>query len=158
MVVSLNFVYKVTSTQETGVYVINCNVTDTNGEKFDAVSTVRPEDPYGLTPTLLQWMAENPSFPIDPYQSPTVEQIREAMPSLSARQLRLGLLGNGFTLPQVAAVIEAMPDGPDKDTAQIEWEYATTFNRTHPLIAAVGGSLGLSDEQIDEMWAAAADL
>ncbi|MDW9473478.1 hypothetical protein CN100_01190 [Sinorhizobium meliloti] len=80
------------------------------------------------------------------------------MPALSARQIRLGLVSNGFALAQVTASIDAMPEGVEKETAQIEWEYATTFDRTHPLIAMVGGVLGLSDEQIDTMWAAAEDL
>lgn len=51
-----------------------------------------------------------------------------------------------------------MPAGPDKDKAQIEWEYATTFNRAHPLIATVGAALGLTNDQIDVMWLAAANL
>lgn len=51
-----------------------------------------------------------------------------------------------------------MPAGPDKDKAQIEWEYATSFNRMHSLIATVGAALGLTDQQIDAMWVAAANL
>ncbi|WP_457660263.1 hypothetical protein [Sinorhizobium medicae] len=80
------------------------------------------------------------------------------MPALSARQIRLGLVSNGFALAQVTASIEAMPEGVEKETAQIEWEYATTFERMHPLIAMVGAALGLADDQIDAMWAAAASL
>lgn len=80
------------------------------------------------------------------------------MPALTARQFRLGLVNNGLTPAQVTATIEAMPNGFAKETALIEWEYATTFDRMHPLIASVGASLGLADEQIDTMWAAAASL
>ncbi|ATB03626.1 hypothetical protein VP03_12340 [Sinorhizobium meliloti] len=80
------------------------------------------------------------------------------MPALTARQFRLGLVNNGLTPAQVTATIEAMPNGSAKETALIEWEYATTFNREHPLIATVGAALGLSDEQIDAMWVAAVDL
>jgi phage terminase large subunit-like protein len=42
--------------------------------------------------------------------------------------------------------------------AQIEWEYALTFERDNPLIAQVGGALGLSEEQIDDLFRAAAAL
>ncbi|MCA1403692.1 hypothetical protein I6F26_03620 [Ensifer sp. IC3342] len=80
------------------------------------------------------------------------------MPALSARQIRLGLVTSGITPSQVGAVIEAMPEGADKEIARIEWEYATTFNRTHPLIASVGGALGLTEDQIDSMWTAALSL
>ncbi len=51
-----------------------------------------------------------------------------------------------------------VPAGSDQDKAQIEWEYATTFNRLHPLIGTVGTALGLSDTQIDSLWVAAAAL
>lgn len=80
------------------------------------------------------------------------------MRPLTARQLRLGLLDAGISPSAVSATIGGMPTGPDKDKAQIEWEYATTFNRTHSLIATVGAALGLSEQQIDGMWLAAANL
>lgn len=89
---------------------------------------------------------------------PTVEELRAAMPSLTARQLRLGLVSNGISLSSVTATIGGMSAGPDKDKAQIEWEYASTFNRMHPLIATVGAALGLNEEEIDNMWLAAAGL
>lgn len=78
------------------------------------------------------------------------------MPILTARQFRIGLVRGGFTLAQITSAIEAMPEAASKEEAKIEWEYATTFDRMHPLIASVGAALGLSDEQIASMWAAAA--
>lgn len=80
------------------------------------------------------------------------------MPSLSARQFRLGLVSAGVSPNVVATVIAAMPVGAEQDKAQIEWEYAETFQRKHPLIATIGKELGLSDAQIDNLWLAAADL
>ncbi|WP_244562451.1 hypothetical protein [Ensifer aridi] len=95
---------------------------------------------------------------VAPYTGPTVDKIRENMRELSARQFRLGLVQSGLSPAQVTAAIETMPEGFDKETAKIEWEYATTFNRLHPLIATVGTALGLTDEQIDAMWTAAVNL
>lgn len=92
------------------------------------------------------------------YVPPTSKEIREKMPPLTARQFRLGLVDSGYAPFQVTQAIAAMPAGPDKERAQIEWEYATTFNRMHPLIATVAAALGLSDEQVDAMWLAAASL
>jgi hypothetical protein len=40
----------------------------------------------------------------------------------------------------------------------VEWEYATSFNRLHPLTTTVGRALGLTDMQIDAMWTAALNL
>lgn len=77
---------------------------------------------------------------------------------LTARQLLLGLLVNGFTANHVAVKIEEIADPLDRATARIEWERTSQFERSHPLIAQVGGALGLSPEQIDAMWQQALGL
>jgi len=79
-------------------------------------------------------------------------------PPLTARQLRLGLVSNGFALDQVEAAIAAIADPQQRSVASIEWEYAAQFERDHPLIAQVGEALGLSGGQIDGMWAEASKL
>ncbi|MBK5571663.1 hypothetical protein AB4Z34_31680 [Ensifer sp. 2YAB10] len=93
-----------------------------------------------------------------PQPVPTPEELRERMPVLTARQLRLGLVAEGRFLVQVDAAINVMPEGAEKEAVKIEWEYATSFRRKHPLIATIGTALGLSDAQIDNLWLAAADL
>lgn len=98
---------------------------------------------------------------ISPYESPpppTPEEIRSVMPPLTARQLRLGLIGGGFSLSAVEATIDAIPDEQQKAVAEIEWQYAVQFERMHPLIKQVGASLGLTPEQIDAMWEQALEL
>lgn len=77
---------------------------------------------------------------------------------LTARQLRLSLVMNGFSLDQVGATINAIEDQQDRALANIEWDYASQFERSHPLIAQVGAALGLTEEQIDAMWVEAAGL
>ncbi|TXG95719.1 MAG: hypothetical protein E6R08_11020 [Nevskiaceae bacterium] len=71
---------------------------------------------------------------------------------LSARQIRLAL-AQASLLDQVEAAIAAAPQAD-----RIEWEYATTYGRDHPLIAAIGQTLGLTESQIDEMWRQAETL
>ncbi len=154
---NLNDVYSI-ATDVSGALLVHCNITDVNGETYDAIHCYRPDDPYGLSPTVGEWIQAHPDFPIAPYVPPTVEEVRASMPALSARQLRLGLLNAGISPSTVSATIAAMPAGADRDKAQIEWEFATTFNRMHPLIATVGGALGLNETQIDAMWAAAVSL
>lgn len=77
---------------------------------------------------------------------------------LTARQLRLGLVLNGLSLDQVAAAIDAIEDPQDRNVARIEWEYASSFERTHPLLESVGAALGLTPGQIDTMWQGALAL
>lgn len=43
-------------------------------------------------------------------------------------------------------------------SGQIEWDAATEFRRDHPLILAIGSSLGLSENDIDELFIAASNL
>jgi hypothetical protein len=81
------------------------------------------------------------------------------MPTITAAQLRLALLGMGMTGAQVEAAIDAMP-GTDmqREAARIQWEYATTFLRQHPLVVALGAALGLTEAQIDDAWKEAATI
>lgn len=81
-----------------------------------------------------------------------------SLPPITARQLRLGLVLNGFALDQVTATIDAIPDEQDRAVAKIEWEYASQFERDHHLIEQVGTALGLTGEQIDAMWNEALSL
>ncbi len=155
---TLNTVHSITATPEASVYFVAYNGTDASQIAGDAVCVVRPDDPHGFGPLIREWMTANPDFPIGEYVPPTVEEMRAGMLSLTARQFRLGLVNAGISPTQVTATIAAMPAGADRDKAQIEWEFATTFNRMHPLIATVGAALGLTDVQIDAMWLSAIEL
>lgn len=70
--------------------------------------------------------------------------------TITARQIRLGLLGAGL-LPQVGPAIAALNE-PERAAAEIEWEYATVFERGHPLINQFGAAFGLSSDQIDDLF------
>ncbi|MCB5201872.1 hypothetical protein LH464_05190 [Neorhizobium sp. T786] len=78
--------------------------------------------------------------------------------ALTPRQLRLGLVTNGFSLDQVDGVINAIEDPQHRAIAMIEWRDASQFERDHPLIAQVGAALGLTGDQIDGMWEQALPL
>ena len=140
-----------------------------NGEVIRQVFTGSrldiPEDKITVTPAEAGWsygdyeLVEAPPPEPEPEpEPPTPEEIRANMPTLTARQLRLGLVGAGFSLAQVDAALDAIEDEQAKAVAEIEWQYATQFERMHPLIAQVGGAFGLTPEQIDGMWQAAMEL
>ena len=94
---------------------------------------------------------------IDPAKA--AEADRQKLSTITARQLRLALLRLGVTGAQVEAQIAAMP-GTDaaREAAMIEWEYATTYQRDHPLVVALGAALGLTTAQIDDAWKEAATI
>lgn len=74
---------------------------------------------------------------------------------ITKRQLRLTLVRNGISLSTVEAAISSMPDGLEKEEAQIEWADASTFNRDHPTLLLIAAALGLTEAQVDAMWAEA---
>lgn len=76
--------------------------------------------------------------------------------SVEMRQARLALLEQGL-LTQVNNAVATMP-GELGDKARIEWEFSNTVKRDKPLVQVVAASLGLTSQQIDDLFALAATL
>lgn len=72
--------------------------------------------------------------------------------TITPRQARLALLGAGL-LDQANSAVNAAGGA-----TLITWEYASVIDRNDPLIAALGGTLGLSASQIDALFVTAAAL
>lgn len=62
-----------------------------------------------------------------------------------------GLLGN------VGTAIAALPS-PQKEDAQIEWEYSQVVERHRGLVLSIGTALGLTSRQLDDLFTTAATL
>lgn len=77
---------------------------------------------------------------------------------LSPRQLRLMMLQIGLTDTDIEAQITAIPDPTERAVASIEWKWATRYDRTHPLVAALATALEFTDAELDALWSYAADL
>jgi hypothetical protein len=156
---TLNEVFSITSIDAHGeAYACDVSVTDREGETYTAIHIYRASDPHGLSPILKQWVLDHRDFPIANYvepTQPTAEEIRAAMRPITPRQLRLALVRSGISLLTVVAAIDALPEGSEKEEAEIEWEYATIFNRTAPALLSIAGALGLSPEAVDTLWASA---
>jgi len=75
---------------------------------------------------------------------------------VSMRQARLALLQAG-KLQDVDAAIAALPS-PDKEQAQIEWEYAAEVKRDSALVAQLAPALGLDAAALDALFITAATL
>ena len=76
--------------------------------------------------------------------------------SITARQARLGLLQIG-KLDDVAAAISSL-ESPIKEQVQIEWEYATDVYRNNGFIDALGSTLGLDKNALDDLFIAGKNL
>lgn len=76
---------------------------------------------------------------------------------VTMRQARIALLRAGL-LSQVDAAIAAMPAETGGDEARITWAYGAEVRRDGPLIGQLAPGLGLTDEQIDNLFIEAATL
>lgn len=75
---------------------------------------------------------------------------------VTMRQARLALLGAGM-LSSVNAAIAAL-SSPQKEAAQIEWEYSQEVERNRGLVLSLGTALGLTARQLDDLFTTAATL
>ncbi|MCV0352558.1 MAG: hypothetical protein K5863_20970 [Nitratireductor sp.] len=146
-----------------GAFLVEVDITDIAGERYIADYCLVPGDDFGLAPTIRQAVEDwidtgNVPTPHLPSSGPTLEDIRAAMPPLTARQLRLGLIANGVTLASVQAAIDGIADPVEREAAHVEWEYATAFERLHPLIEQIALALDLTLAEVDSMWLAAESL
>lgn len=72
--------------------------------------------------------------------------------SITMRQARLALLKAGL-LDTVNAGVSSLGQA-----AQIEWEFATTVERSAPLVVALASVLGLDDAALDALFVTGAGL
>lgn len=78
--------------------------------------------------------------------------------SISARQIRLWLVGHGYTLAQVEQAIDAIPDQQQREMVRVEWEYAPHVERTHPMLIPLAAALGLDEAAVNQAFLEAAAL
>jgi hypothetical protein len=76
---------------------------------------------------------------------------------ITPRQAKIALLQAGL-LDDVEAGIAAIPDETTRRIAQVEWEYAQEVRRDWPLLNDVAAAIGLTAEQVDELFQAAARI
>lgn len=75
---------------------------------------------------------------------------------VTMRQARLALLQQGL-LSQVQIAIDSLPS-PQKEAAQIEWDYSSEVHRNKPFVQLLSAALGLTEEQLDDLFVLASTL
>lgn len=85
---------------------------------------------------------------IEPYlePEPTPEELREQMPALSRRQFWLGAHSLGIGKADVMAYAANDP------ALLIEVEESTEFQRNYGAVTLLSPFLGITDEQLDDVW------
>lgn len=77
---------------------------------------------------------------------------RSQYSSLTRYQFKRCLLENGFRSADIEAQILTIEDEMTRELTMLGFKEATNFVRTDDSIIAMQGILGLSDEQIDDLW------
>ena len=90
------------------------------------------------------------------YVESTPEEIAEAnkpiVPeSISQMKLRKQLILSGISIEAIEALIQSLPQ-PNRDLIYTMWEYAVVFDRSNPELIGLAQMLGLTSEQLDEIF------
>ncbi len=77
--------------------------------------------------------------------------------AITMRQARLVLLGAG-KLAGVSTAIAAIPDETIREAAEIEWEFSNELQRNNTFVTMLAPALGLTSEQVDQLFIAGSKL
>lgn len=82
------------------------------------------------------------------------EEVKPAV--VTMRQARLALFQQNL-LTQVQTVINSLPS-PQREAAQIEWDYSSEVHKNKPFVQTLSAALGLTTEQLDNLFVLASTL
>lgn len=124
-------------------------------EKSPVPARSTPAPPPGLTgEQVAQWGGSGwtvlESRPVPP------EPVIAVPESVTMRQARIALSRTGL-IPAVEQALEVM-QGQEGEEARIEWEYSQEVYRNKPFVIQLGATLGLSEEQVDELFISASGI
>lgn len=77
---------------------------------------------------------------------------------LSPRQLRLVMLGIGITTDDIENQILSIEDETERSFAEIEWRWATQYDRNHWLVEYLRHEMQFEVDEFDDLWIWAASL
>jgi hypothetical protein len=94
---------------------------------------------------------------IDQSAAAAIDKARQPQ-TVSARQIRLWLVGHGVSLHAVEQAIDGIADQTQRDMVRVEWEYAPYIERRHPMLVPLAAALGLDEAAVDAAFVEAAQL
>jgi hypothetical protein len=98
------------------------------------------------------WVYNNGEFTAPPEQPAPVP---EAVDNAQARE---ALIRSGISITTVDTAIQAIPDAVEREIAHTQWEYRATVRRDSELLVSLATAIGLSGDEIDDLFRLAATL
>jgi len=80
-----------------------------------------------------------------------IEEIKIVPESISQMKLRKQLILSGISIASIDALTQSLPQ-PNRDLIYTMWEYAVVFDRHNPELNAMAGMLGVTQQQLDEIF------
>lgn len=89
-----------------------------------------------------------------------IEAIQKAKVPKSVKnmKLRLALIQSGISISSIDATIQTIEDTTVRESIQTMWEYAEYYERENTQLIAMAASLGITDEQLDQLFILAETL
>ena len=136
--------------------------TKMSGVAKDRVPTPQPDYDYMTQNISLEWVETDDAITetwtitekTDEQKAEVLAESRKQI-AVTMRQARLALLQKGL-LSSVDAAIAGLPEG--KEAAEIQWEYGSEVQRLSPLVVGLMPALGMSEEEIDDLFVLASTL
>ena len=120
---------------------------------------IAPNFVYAPGYTLEKETREENTYPVDGwYWFDTLDEALASLPrqvgilTITPLQAKLALHGAGLL-----DTVEALIANADRPT-QLAWQEATSFARTSPLLNSMAAALGMTSEQVDDLFLAAATI
>ena len=124
-----------------------------NNEVF-AFESDGSQDEY-ITQDMVRMTSSEVDKHINPKKYMSDEQLYDiyvkSLKPLTRRQFKLALLENNL-LEQVETLINSVEDATQRTRLQIEYSEATEFQRTSNSVKYMCNLLGLTEEQVNQMW------
>ena len=124
------------------------------GSEVFAFENDGSQDEY-ITVDMVRMTSSEVDKHLNPMKYMTDEQLYDiyikSLKPLTRRQFKLVLLENNL-LDQVETLINSIEDVTQRTRLQIEYAEATEFQRTSDSIKYMCSLLGLTEEQINQMW------
>ena len=117
------------------------------------VTIVRPDVPEGWTPP--DGCTACPVEDLPPGWQRVPEPVVEIV-EITPRQMRLAMLASGIDPDGIRAMLDQIPDAATRKQAVIEWEYALSIKRDHPMLEPLAAMCGITHEQLDGLFRLAA--
>jgi len=91
------------------------------------------------------------------YPAAQAAAARAAIPAITRAQAKAALIVTGM-ISLVQPAIDAIEDPLQRALAQNDWDERLHFERNNPTLAAMAAALGMTDAQLDDLFALAATL